>query len=306
MFSIGVVARQTGIEVGTLRKWEQRYGYPRPVRLNSGQRRYRSEDIENLLVIARRLVNGERIGQVLLDVRKTCDVGRDRRSGQPPAKQLQQSADSALAALLRNDLPALRGLLEEARGAGSMADFVEGFAGPLTRRVGECWAGGSLPIFAEHMYSAALESILLREATAADLAGMAPSVLLTTPAGEQHTLGLSMVNAVLCEVGVASVRLHGGLPVSEMCAVVEAYRIKVVGVSATCLYPPKILAASMKAMRNALPPGIELWFGGSGVNKVASIPAGVTTFASMHEIRNACKAIRQTCLPDVDIVKATR
>lgn len=301
MLSIGVVARQTGIEAGTLRKWEERYGYPRPLRLNSGQRRYRAEDIENLLAIVRRLVNGERIGKLLLEVRETCDASKDRRGGQLPAKQLRQSVDSALAALLRNDLPALRGLLEEkARGAGSMADFVESFAGPLTRRVGECWAGGSLPIFAEHMYSATLESVLLREAIAADLLGVEPSVLLTTPAGEQHTLGLSMLNAVLCEAGVASVRLHGGLPVSELCAVVEAYRIRVVGVSATCLYPPKILAASMKAMRNALPAGIELWFGGSGVNKLPYIPAGVTTFASMHEIRDACKALRQPRLPAVD------
>lgn len=293
MFSIGVVARQTGIAIGTLRKWEERYGYPSPVRLKSGQRRYRAEDIENLLIVARRLVNGERIGQLLREFRENFDAGQDRRGDQPPANQLLQSVDSALATLLRNDLPALRSLLEEARRSGSMADFIEDFAGPLTRRVGECWASGSLPIFAEHMYSATLESILQREAIAADLPGVEPSVLLTTPAGEQHTLGLSMVNATLCEAGVASVRLHGGLPVSEMCAVVEAYQIRVVGVSATCLYPPKILAASMKAMRNALPPRVKLWFGGSGVNAVASIPAGVTTFASMYEISDACKALRQ-------------
>lgn len=304
MLSIGVVARQTGIEAGTLRKWEERYGYPRPLRLNSGQRRYCAQDIENLLAITRRLVSGERIGQVLREVSEHHDAGGDKRAGQPPAKQLRQSIDRALAALLRHDLPALRGLLEEARGAGSMVDFIEGFAGPLTRRVGECWAGGSLPIFAEHMYSAALESILLREVIGADAVGVPPRVLLTTPAGEQHTLGLAMLNAVLCEAGVASVRLHGGLPVSELCAVVEAYGIRVVGVSATSLYPPKILAASMRAMRNALPAGVGLWFGGSGVNKVSLIPEGVTTFASMYELRDACQAPGLFDRHPVDVRKA--
>lgn len=304
MFSIGVVARQTGIEIGTLRKWEERYGFPRPLRLHSGQRRYRAHDIEKLLVIARRLANGERIGQVLREVRQSCAASADLPDAQATARQLCQSGERALNALVRNDLPALRAILEEARGVGSMAEFVEEFAGPLTQQVGEYWARGLLPIFAEHVYSAALDSILLRDVIRAEAASVQPGVLLTTPAGEQHTLGLSMVSAVLGEAGVASMRLQGGLPASELGAVVAAYRIKVVGVSATCLYPPKILAASMRAMRSALPPEIGLWFGGGGVNKVSLMPKGVTIFASMYELRDASKALGSCEWHPVDARKA--
>lgn len=65
MFSIGVVARQTGIEIGTLRKWESRYGFPLPARKDSGQRYYSESDIAALLQIARRITNGERVGNII-------------------------------------------------------------------------------------------------------------------------------------------------------------------------------------------------------------------------------------------------
>ncbi len=34
------VAEQTGIAAGTIRMWEQRYGFPAPQRTPSGYRRY--------------------------------------------------------------------------------------------------------------------------------------------------------------------------------------------------------------------------------------------------------------------------
>ena len=54
MISIGVAARQSGLEICTLRKWEERYGFPKPVRLASGQRRYLEREIEQLLGCNRR------------------------------------------------------------------------------------------------------------------------------------------------------------------------------------------------------------------------------------------------------------
>jgi MerR family transcriptional regulator, light-induced transcriptional regulator len=42
------VAERTGIAAGTIRMWEQRYGFPEPQRLPSGYRRYMPEDVETL------------------------------------------------------------------------------------------------------------------------------------------------------------------------------------------------------------------------------------------------------------------
>jgi DNA-binding transcriptional MerR regulator/methylmalonyl-CoA mutase cobalamin-binding subunit len=306
MLSIGVVARQTGIEIGTLRKWEERYGFPRPVRLESGQRRYLNRDVESLLAVARRLATGERVGRVIREISQAVNSSKAILDAKSDAKQELEIIERALGALIRHDAPALRSIMEEARSGRSMAEFVEEFAGPLTRLVGEYWACGVLPIYGEHLYSAELDDFLMRETPRSKGAADRPSVLLSTPAGEQHTLGLSMVNAVLGEAGVASVCLHGGLPVSEISAAVDAYQLKAVGVSATCLYPPKMLAALMKALRNALSPKVGLWFGGAGVKQVCHVPPGVMTFASMHEIRDVCESLDLSVSQDSETKKATQ
>jgi DICT domain-containing protein len=42
------VAEQTGLAAGTIRMWEQRYGFPAPARSPSGYRRYAADDVEVL------------------------------------------------------------------------------------------------------------------------------------------------------------------------------------------------------------------------------------------------------------------
>ena len=42
------IAEQTGIAAGTIRMWEQRYGFPMPERTSSGYRRYCEQDVEAL------------------------------------------------------------------------------------------------------------------------------------------------------------------------------------------------------------------------------------------------------------------
>ena len=51
--SIGEVAARTGVGEGTLRMWEQRYGFPEPERTESGARRYGERDVELIRQVAR-------------------------------------------------------------------------------------------------------------------------------------------------------------------------------------------------------------------------------------------------------------
>jgi MerR family transcriptional regulator, light-induced transcriptional regulator len=46
--AISDVAQQAGIAAGTIRMWEQRYGFPTPQRTASGYRRYTADDVEML------------------------------------------------------------------------------------------------------------------------------------------------------------------------------------------------------------------------------------------------------------------
>jgi DICT domain-containing protein len=46
--AISDVARQTGLAPGTIRVWEQRYGFPAPARTEGGYRVYTTDDVETL------------------------------------------------------------------------------------------------------------------------------------------------------------------------------------------------------------------------------------------------------------------
>ena len=58
LYSIGAVARMTGVAVGTLRTWEERYGLVVASRSAGGQRRYSRDQLEQLMFVAREVNEG--------------------------------------------------------------------------------------------------------------------------------------------------------------------------------------------------------------------------------------------------------
>ena len=59
--TIGDVAMRTGVAIATLRAWEMRYGFPEPVRLQNGHRRYRPSDVERVRQVDQQRRQGVRL-----------------------------------------------------------------------------------------------------------------------------------------------------------------------------------------------------------------------------------------------------
>ena len=72
------VAAQTGIAAGTIRMWEQRYGFPVPSRTAAGYRRYAPGDVETLRRIATLRRQGMSVPAAIARARET-----GRASGRP-------------------------------------------------------------------------------------------------------------------------------------------------------------------------------------------------------------------------------
>lgn len=171
-----------------------------------------------------------------------------------------------------------------------MIEFVAEIAAPLTYLVGEEWARGALPVHVEHLYSSVLEGFLSREADRL-LSGMKkPELLLTTPAGEQHTLGLAMIHAVVSEAGISSLLLPDSLPQDEIVKAAEAYKVAAVGLSASCHYPPRLLDSFIRQLRASLPAESALCLGGAGIAKISNLPAGAMDLSSMKQLCDALKS----------------
>ena len=73
--TVGDLAARTGVAAGTLRMWEQRHGFPVPVRLASGHRRYREGDVEAVLRVVAARDRGVRLEQAVAEAHTLDRVG---------------------------------------------------------------------------------------------------------------------------------------------------------------------------------------------------------------------------------------
>jgi methanogenic corrinoid protein MtbC1 len=264
------------------------------LRTESGQRVYRRDDVEAVQLISRRIAAGERVGHVMRDLFGGQTDAAAASNASKTKNALSLRVEAALAVVRRGELFTLKLLLEGVRNDLSAQDFIEDFIAPLTTAVGNAWADGTLPIHAEHLFSALIERQLMRDAERFECHGE-PCVLLCSPAGEKHTLGLSMIHLVLAEAGVNCLRLTSDVPVDEIAASCKRYGFRVVALSASIHYPPKILRSQIAALRTALAANVELWVGGGGIDRVSRLPAGTRCFGSLSE----AVAVAETIAPCV-------
>ena len=65
LMSIGAIARATGVPTNTLRTWERRYGFPKPMRDENGERRYSGPEVAKLRALKRLMDTGIRPGKIV-------------------------------------------------------------------------------------------------------------------------------------------------------------------------------------------------------------------------------------------------
>ncbi|WP_193614356.1 DICT sensory domain-containing protein [Nocardioides lijunqiniae] len=65
LLTISDLSERTGVPPGTLRSWESRYGFPRPVRLAGGHRRYAAADVVAVQEVCRHRDAGQMLGAAI-------------------------------------------------------------------------------------------------------------------------------------------------------------------------------------------------------------------------------------------------
>jgi excisionase family DNA binding protein len=194
-------ARLAGVGPTAVKRWADA-GLLRCLRTAGGHRRFRRGEVA-------RLVGGRPEGSAL--------------EREPWVGALLHSADArALEAFL---------LAERAR-AGSW-DRVAAVAGEALAEVGRLGREGAVTILEEHLASERLARALARAAEAIPLAPDAPRALLACAEGDEHTLGLALVEIVLREAGWAALWAGRRTPVADLESAVRAGKVAMLAVSAS-------------------------------------------------------------------------
>ena len=272
--SIAAVERETGLAKGTLRVWEKRYGFPKPDRDSSGDRRYSARQVQQLKLISRLLGRGMRPGkvvgldsaqlQVMLEERlsvSSANLSNTDLERGLPGTQL----DKLLDAIGEFDPQTLRHRLNRAQLQMGLASFVTDLVAPLTTAVGIAWAQGRFEVYEEHFFTEIITGVLRHaiDSMTSQPAMQTPKVLLTTLPQEQHGLGLLMVETLLQLEGCHCVSLGTQTPVADVIQAAQAHSVDVVALSFSNVHKAAIVQASLRDLRSQLPAATELWVGGA-------------------------------------------
>jgi DNA-binding transcriptional MerR regulator/methylmalonyl-CoA mutase cobalamin-binding subunit len=302
---IRVVARRTGLSLDVLRVWERRYGVVEPSRSEGGQRLYSDADIERLTLLHRateagraiRRVAGlssEELAELLQEDEAALAESSRRREEVAGRESARQFLDTTLGAVHALESRRLQLILGQAVMELGSAPFLDLVLAPLLREVGDRWHAGKLTPAHEHAASTVVRSVLVWMGGAFDPPATAPSVLVTTPAGDQHELGAMLVAVVAATEDWRVTQLGASLPAAMVADAARQTEARVVALSAVYAPDPDGLLQYLAALREALDEGVELVIGGAAAAGVAPRLAalGAHYLSGLGELRELLRARR--------------
>ena len=263
LLSIGDICSETGLSADLVRVWERRYGFPVPVRLPSGHRRYRPSDLHQLRLMAEAVAQGHRPSMVA-------------RAGEATLKRLLIPVDNPrvealFQAVVAMDSDRMRWLLLESLDLLGWKPFLQHLVAQLLDRVGMAWAEGSIGIQQEHLVTEVLEDLLRERRLEFRTIPDRGRVLLCTLPGERHRLGLLMAALAYAAQGISTELLGVDLPVANIARAARTLRVDRVAVSLSIQSAGETTRRLLMDLQERLPPGCRLIIGGQGAARTRKI-----------------------------------
>jgi len=289
---IALVERLTGVGVHTLRAWERRYGVPRPARTDGGQRLYTLDDVD----LVKRMHGLAETGVALSRAAQTAIAElATRQAARPADGGTTWMRTRLLRALMQFDDRTAHAAWSEALERRDVLAVFDEVAAPVLIDIGDAWHAGRVTEAQEHFATAFLRSRIEALARSVHAADGAPLVLLACAPGEQHELGLMMVNVLVRFQGLASAYLGANVPADALLSAARELGPAVVGLSASTGDAVTALATVVRRLREEMP-GTAVLLGG---RVFAEGGAGSIEGAEIAapSLRRAVERIARICRP---------
>jgi DNA-binding transcriptional MerR regulator len=189
---IGELSRRSGVSPELLRAWERRYGLLEPVRSSGGLRLYSLDQLARVARMQKNLAQG-------LAAAEAAALARQHGVGDvAPGRALElDAARSELAdALAAFDEPRAQAILDRLFAVATVDTVVSDIVLPYLHELGNLWETGRASVAQEHFASSVLRGRLLGLARGWGR-GLGPRIVLATPPGESHDLGLIAFGVLL-------------------------------------------------------------------------------------------------------------
>jgi len=300
--SIKFAARKSGLTPHVIRIWEKRYDAVSPHRTDTNRRRYSEAEIERLSLLRAVTHSGHSIGNVArLPIEKLRELVGDLPAPPPPSDaRPRQTATKAIAEGLVAIEQVNGAKLEEILGRAAVAfgshGLLEKVVAPLAQKIGDYWRDGTITAAQEHFASAAIRDFLVRNSKPYALNGIAPTIVVGTPAGQLHELGAVMVAAAANDMGWRVVYLGTSLPAVEIAGAAIQHKARAVAISMVFPGDDPNLPQELESLRKHLPAEVAIIAGGKAADSYAAALKKIQALKA-EELRDLYQILGQMRMP---------
>jgi len=265
--SIKVAAKRCGLSTHVIRVWEKRYDAVSPNRTDTNRRLYTEDEIERLNLLRLATVAGHSIGNIARLPTEKLRTLIPAPSPEPriSSREPTTSAGAVQAAIERiqvMDTTGLESILGKAAAKHGQHGLLENIIAPLASQVGELWLRGTITAAHEHFASVVIRNFLMRTPRSYVMHGNAPTIIVTTPAGQLHELGAVMVAAAANDLGWRVIYLGPSLPAAEIAGAAIQHQARAVALSIIFPADDAKLPDELAQLKNHLPGNTRLIVGG--------------------------------------------
>ena len=228
-YPIGTVSQLTGVNAGTLRAWERRYGLIRPKRTPKGHRLYTPADVEMIREVLRLVGQGVSVSQVRVALAPE-PAGAEESEGPDAWKRY---LDGMAAAISQFDEAKLDGVYQEAMRLYPIDVVTKQLLLPLLKVLGDRWDTTEGGIAEEHFFGVYMRNKLGARFHHRRHHARGRRLLVACLPGEHHELGLLLLALVAHDRGYRVVLLGADIPLEQLPYVLQRTRVDAVVLSSS-------------------------------------------------------------------------
>lgn len=297
MLSIGALSRATHVPAETLRTWERRYGFPKPLeRSDSAHRRYALDTVERLRLVLQAIDLGHKPSVALRAeadalhalIRVAGEAAPGVGAGASPSSDPRWT-ERWFSHVERFDGEGLLDELERAWNAFGALPMLRSMLGPFLTELGERWACDSLDVAHEHFASEQVREFLHSKWRPLSERARGPRVVCATLPGERHVLGLHIAATVIALSGGQAIFLGADTPPEDVSVAFSARRGDAVALSAASGADEAALRRGVKKLERELPKKTPIVAGGAGFTRAYP---GVEIRADLGELSAWVREVR--------------
>jgi MerR family transcriptional regulator, light-induced transcriptional regulator len=300
IYSLRQVANLTGLSEFTLRGWEGRYQAFAPKRTETGRRQYSKKDLKRAFLLRELTLLGFRIGDIALRSNLNLEKKLNQSSFIAGETKSESTAiiDSLLKLTVLQDWDQLKNrfsyLLSKKKPAWSIKKIIL----PILHELGVYAANNRLGIAQEHILSALIKEqlyIMLGKSTRIPIQKNGFSVLIATPEGDHHEIGILVAQVIFKSNGIRTLYLGTNTPKKELCETALRFGATHILLGSSIGHidaAPVEIFSYLSYIDQHLPKSIHLWVGGPAFeNSKLKLSRNFKYFSTLQQLPSSIREI---------------